>query len=102
GDPLTAWTLRWSFTAGQTITQFWNANVTQSGAAVTATNVSWNGGLATNGTAAFGFNANWNGSANPAPASFTVNGVACTGAPVTSAPPTSAGPSASRSASPSP
>src|SRR5262245_19746547 len=39
GDPLTSWTVRWSFTAGQTVTQAWNATVTQSGAAVTAVNM---------------------------------------------------------------
>jgi hypothetical protein len=79
GDPITAWTLAWTYTAGQAVTQAWNANVTQSGANVTATNVSYNGAVATNGTAAFGFNASWNNSSNPAPASFTVNGVTCTG-----------------------
>jgi hypothetical protein len=79
GDPLTGWTLRWSYGAGQTITQAWNASVTQSGAAVTAVNVSYNGTLATNGSASFGFNGSWTG-ANPAPTAFTLNGVACTGA----------------------
>ncbi len=42
GDPVTAWTLRWSFGAGQAVTQAWNATVTQSGAAATAVNVSYN------------------------------------------------------------
>ena len=79
GDPLSGWTLRWSFTAGQTVTQAWNATVTQSGSAVTAVNAGWNGGLATNGSTSFGFNGGWNNTSNPAPASFTLNGVACTG-----------------------
>jgi glucuronoarabinoxylan endo-1,4-beta-xylanase len=85
GDPLTSWTLTWSYSAGQTITQAWNATLTQSGAAVTAKNVSYNGTVATNGTVSFGFNGSWTGS-NPTPASFAVNGVACTGsaAPTTS------------------
>src|SRR5689334_15097836 len=87
GDPLTSWTLTWSFGAGQTVTQAWNAAVTQSGSAVTAKNVSYNGSVATNGTVSFGFNGSWTGS-NPAPASFAMNGVTCTGG--TSTPPTTA------------
>ncbi|WFE55342.1 pectate lyase [Micromonospora sp. WMMD712] len=79
GDPITSWQLTWSFGAGQTITQAWNATVTQSGSAVTATNASFNGNLATNASAAFGFNGTWNNSSNPTPTSFAVNGVTCTG-----------------------
>ncbi|WP_460849037.1 cellulose-binding domain-containing protein, partial [Phytohabitans suffuscus] len=78
GDPLTSWTLTWSFGAGQTVTQAWNTSLTQSGSAVTARNVSYNGSVATNGTMSFGFNGSWTGS-NPAPTSFALNGVACTG-----------------------
>src|SRR5690349_8375566 len=40
GDPLTSWTLTWSYAAGQTVTQAWNATLTQSGSAVTAKNES--------------------------------------------------------------
>src|SRR5690349_18979050 len=88
GDPLTAWTLTWSFSAGQTVTQAWNTTLTQSGAAVTARNVSYNGALATDGTTTFGFNGSWT-SSNPAPTSFALNGVACTGSvPTTTAAPT--------------
>ncbi|WP_433366918.1 non-reducing end alpha-L-arabinofuranosidase family hydrolase [Actinoplanes sp. CA-142083] len=78
GDPLTGWTLTWSFGAGQAVTQAWNTSLTQSGSAVTAKNVSYNGSVATGGTASFGFNGSWTGS-NPAPASFALNGVTCTG-----------------------
>ncbi|MEU8664266.1 cellulose binding domain-containing protein, partial [Actinoplanes philippinensis] len=100
GDPLTGWTLTWSYGAGQTVTQAWNATVTQSGAAVTAKNVSYNGALATNATATFGFNGSWT-TANPAPADFAVNGVACTGTTTPSSSPTSSvTPSASTSTGP--
>ncbi|WFE35531.1 non-reducing end alpha-L-arabinofuranosidase family hydrolase [Micromonospora sp. WMMD975] len=78
GDSLSNWTLTWNYGAGQTVTQAWNATVTQSGAAVTAKNVSYNGSIPTNGTTSFGFNGAWN-SSNPAPTSFTLNGVTCTG-----------------------
>jgi hypothetical protein len=87
GDPLTSWTLTWSFGAGQTVTQAWNTTLTQSGSAVTARNVSYNGSIATNGTVSFGFNGSWTGS-NPSPTSFAVNGVTCTGSPA----PTTGGP----------
>ncbi|MFC6015645.1 non-reducing end alpha-L-arabinofuranosidase family hydrolase [Plantactinospora solaniradicis] len=86
GDPLSSWTLTWSWPAGQSVTQAWNATLTQSGAAVTARSVSYNGSIGTNASVSFGFNGSWNGS-NPAPSGFALNGVACTGAPVTSTPP---------------
>ena len=89
GDPLTSWTVGWSFAAGQGVTQAWNAAVTASGSQVTARNVSYNGALGTGATTSFGFNGTWTGS-NPVPTSFTVNGVPCTGGvtttPVTTAP----------------
>ena len=103
GDPITSWELRWSFAAGQTVTQLWGGTYTQSGAQVTVANAVWNGALATGGTANFGFNGAW-GSANPTPSGFTLNGVACTGGVTTSTSPTpsqSASPSGSPSASPS-
>jgi hypothetical protein len=97
GDPLTSWAVTWTFTAGQAVSQGWNATFTQSGSSVRAANVSWNANLATNATASFGFNGTWNNSSNPVPASFAVNGVTCTGQttpttpgtnPTTGAPPT--------------
>ncbi|MCW6006470.1 family 43 glycosylhydrolase [Micromonospora sp. CPCC 205371] len=78
GDPVTSWSLVWSFGAGQSVTQMWNATHTQSGAQVTARNAAHNGSIATNATASFGFNGAWSGS-NPIPAAFTLNGTACTG-----------------------
>ncbi|WCN84001.1 non-reducing end alpha-L-arabinofuranosidase family hydrolase [Micromonospora sp. LH3U1] len=86
GDPLTDWTLTWSYTAGQAVTQAWNTSLTQSGSAVTAKNVSYNGSVATNGTVSFGFNGSWTGS-NPAPTSFALNGVTCTGSTTPTTPP---------------
>jgi glucuronoarabinoxylan endo-1,4-beta-xylanase len=85
GDPVTSWTLTWSYSAGQTVTQAWNATVTQSGSTVTARNAGYNGSIGTNGTVSFGFNGSWTGS-NPAPTGFALDGVACTGttAPTTS------------------
>ncbi len=99
GDPVTSWTLGWTYSAGQTVTQAWNANVTQSGATVTATNVSYNGSLATGANATFGFNGSWT-SSNPVPSSFTMNGVTCTGGVTTG--PTSASPTPTPTNSPTP
>ncbi|MGW0506712.1 non-reducing end alpha-L-arabinofuranosidase family hydrolase [Micromonospora sp. NPDC003241] len=86
GDPLSSWTLTWSFGAGQTVTQSWNTTLTQSGTAVTARNVSYNGAIPTNGSVSFGFNGSWT-SSNPAPTNFALNGVACNGGTTPTTPP---------------
>jgi hypothetical protein len=78
GDPISAWTLVWSYPAGQQVTQAWNTALAQSGAQVTAKNAGYNGALSTNAGTSFGFNGSWTGS-NPAPTGFTLNGTACTG-----------------------
>jgi endoglucanase len=87
GDPIDGWSLVWTFPAGQQVTQAWNATVTPSGSQVTATDIGYNATIATNGTASFGFNGSWSGS-NPAPASFALNGVICTGEVGQTTPPT--------------
>lgn len=71
------WSLKWAFADGQKVTQLWNADYTQSGTAVTAKNTSWNANVAAGSSAAFGFTGSWSGS-NTKPASFNVNGNACT------------------------
>ncbi|MEU7529471.1 cellulase family glycosylhydrolase [Saccharothrix sp. NPDC042600] len=82
GDPVSGWSLGFTFPdGGQKVTQGWNAGWSQSGTAVTATNVDWNRSLGTGGTADIGFTGTFTG-ANPAPTAFTLNGVACTGSPV--------------------
>jgi cellulose 1,4-beta-cellobiosidase len=92
GDPLTSWTLKWTFANGQTVTQLWNGNVTQSGANVTVTNMSYNGSIATGATlTGMGFNGSWTGT-NSVPTSFTLNGVTCNGG-VTGSPTASPTPS---------
>ncbi|MBX5456973.1 MAG: cellulose binding domain-containing protein [Thermogemmatispora sp.] len=75
---INGWTLSFSFTAGQQITQLWNGSYTQQGAQVTITNASYNAQIPAGGTLSSppGFLASWNGS-NPAPTSFTLNGVSC-------------------------
>ncbi|MEU8006516.1 glycoside hydrolase family 9 protein [Catellatospora sp. NPDC049111] len=74
---INGWTLRFSFTAGQQITQSWSSKYTQTGADVAITNEAWNGTLAPGASTSFGFNATHTGS-NPRPAAFTLNGATCT------------------------
>ncbi|RSM67682.1 cellulose-binding protein [Actinoplanes sp. ATCC 53533] len=86
GDPVTSWTLGWSFPSGQTVTQLWNGVVSQSGAAVTVRDAGYNAAIATGASASFGFNGAWTGS-NAVPAAFTLNGVTCTGGVTPTTPP---------------
>jgi endo-1,4-beta-xylanase len=85
GDPISSWTLTWSFPAGQQVTQGWNAAITQSGSLVTARSMSYNGALGTGAGTGFGFNSSWSGS-NPVPTSFALNGTTCTGGVTTPSP----------------
>ncbi|PZG08571.1 beta-mannosidase, partial [Micromonospora craterilacus] len=64
---INGWTVRWTFANGQSVTQFWNATVTGSGATVTARNVDYNGRLGARASTSFGFLGSWNGT-NSAPA----------------------------------
>ena len=80
GDRVNSWNLTWSFPGGQRVTQGWNADIAQSGADVTAKNVSYNGTLATGASASFGFNASHSGG-NAKPAVFKLNGVTCNAGP---------------------
>jgi hypothetical protein len=53
-SPTGDWTVGYSWPGSQTITQIWNATETQSGAAVSATNLSYNGSIAPGGNTTFG------------------------------------------------
>jgi hypothetical protein len=63
---LSAWTVGWTFSGNQHITNSWNANVTQSGSGVTAKNMPYNGTIPPGGSTTFGFQATYSGS-NPVP-----------------------------------
>jgi hypothetical protein len=76
--PLNGWTLRYTFPTGQTFTDLWNGNRSQSGPDVTVTNASWNGSVAAGGTiAGVGFNGTWDNATNARPANFTLNNRRC-------------------------
>ncbi len=79
GAPFDTWKVGWTFLDGQQVSQGWSATFAQTGAAVTATNLSYNGHLDTGASTSFGFNGT-KGAANRPPADFSVNGTACTGA----------------------
>ncbi|MGI5522595.1 glycoside hydrolase family 9 protein [Micromonospora sp. CA-259024] len=74
---INGWTLRFSLPGGQTVGQGWSATVSQTGAAVTATNPSYNGTLAPGASVSFGFNGTHTGT-NPKPTAFTLNNSPCT------------------------
>jgi endo-1,4-beta-xylanase len=76
---INGWTLAFAFPSGQSITPpGWSATWAQTGANVTATNLDWNRTLnAGTGSTTMGFNGTFTGT-NTAPASFTLNGTACT------------------------
>jgi len=57
-----AWTVKWTFANGETVSQMWSASYSAAGSTVTATNVSWNGALAAKASTTFGFT----GSGTPA------------------------------------
>ncbi|WP_283775773.1 glycoside hydrolase family 9 protein [Rhizomonospora bruguierae] len=71
------WSVTWSFLGGQKIDEIWLATADQSGATVTAKNVSSNRRIEPGATVTFGFTATSPGGANPDPTLFTLNGARC-------------------------
>ncbi|GGM32948.1 cellulose binding domain-containing protein [Dactylosporangium sucinum] len=63
-----AWTTTFTFANGQQVSQAWNTTLTQSGATVTARNVTYNGTVAPGASTSLGFLASWNNTTNTAPA----------------------------------
>jgi hypothetical protein len=78
GDPITNWSLKYSYSGNQQLSNGWNGNWTQSGQNVTVTNASYNGSVATNGTVNFGAQFSYSGTNNN-PTTFTMNGTTCNG-----------------------
>ncbi|GIJ51433.1 hypothetical protein Val02_83190 [Virgisporangium aliadipatigenens] len=74
--PLNGWTVTWDWAGNQQVTNAWNATVTQTGASVSARNVSYNPTIAPGGSTTFGLQATYSGTNSP-PTRFTVNGTAC-------------------------
>ena len=76
GAAVNGWKLSFTLPGGQTVTNAWNATISPSSGAVTATNVSYNAAIPPGGNTSFGFQANHTGNA-AAPTGFALNGVAC-------------------------
>lgn len=75
--PITDWKLTFTLPAeGQTAGNSWGASLSQSGRTVTATPTEGGSIAADGGTATLGFQGSYT-SANPTPAAFFINGVAC-------------------------
>lgn len=73
---INGWRLGFTLPAGQTITGFWNATVSPSSGAVTATNLDYNARIPAGGSQAFGFQGTSTGS-SASPTAFTLNGTPC-------------------------
>jgi poly(3-hydroxybutyrate) depolymerase len=65
GSAISGWTVRWTLSSGQTITQAWNGTLTTSGSSVSVSNASYNGSLSASATTTFGFLANGTPSTPP-------------------------------------
>ncbi len=76
-SPVNGWQLAFALPSGQRITNSWNANLSSSSGAVTASNVSHNGQIAAGGQVTFGFQGTVDGTFAK-PAGFSLNGNACT------------------------
>lgn len=96
-SPINNWTLTWSFN-NQAISQLWGGNYSQTGNAVSVSNMAWNVTIASNSSVSLGFIASWTGS-NPIPSNFQLNGIACNGSITPTA--TSVVPTATRTPVPS-
>ena len=77
GSAVNGWRLTFTLPGDTRVTNAWNATVTQSGAAVVATDMSYNGTIPAGGSQSFGFQGTWT-SNDANPTGFALNGSACT------------------------
>ncbi|MFF3349812.1 cellulose binding domain-containing protein [Streptomyces sp. NPDC002779] len=76
---LNTWQLGFTLPSGQRVTNSWNATLSGSSGAVTATPVAHNAQIAAGGSQTFGFQGTYSGTFAK-PGAFTLNGTACTSA----------------------
>jgi hypothetical protein len=86
--PITGWTLTYSYTGNQKLSQGWSGNWSQTGETITVTNASWNGNLATGANTQIGANFSYSGT-NTAPANVTCTPAGSTVTPTIVASPAS-------------
>ncbi|MGW1910238.1 cellulose binding domain-containing protein [Streptomyces sp. NPDC002076] len=70
------WSLGFNFPGDNSITNSWNASVSQSGPSVNAGNVSYDAAVPQGGSVQWGFRATWSGS-DADPSAFWFNGASC-------------------------
>jgi hypothetical protein len=70
------WNLGFTLAGGQSITSGWNATYAPTSGQVTARNAGYNGTIAPGSSVSIGFQATHTGN-TAAPASYTLNGAAC-------------------------
>jgi cellulase/cellobiase CelA1 len=73
-QPISGWTLQFTFPGDQQVTQGWNGNVSQSGKLVTITSTNYNGLIEPGQCIYLGFNGTWTTS-DASPTSFLFDGV---------------------------
>ncbi|UMP05582.1 cellulase family glycosylhydrolase [Amycolatopsis sp. EV170708-02-1] len=70
------WRIRWTFPAGQRVTNMWHAVPSQTGADVVAADASYNARIPAGGSVTIGFTGSWTGG-NPSPSAFVLNATSC-------------------------
>jgi cellulose 1,4-beta-cellobiosidase len=74
-SPISGWNVGWTYPAAETINDLWNGSYTQSGDAVSVSNLNYNGSLAAGSSTTFGFTGTDTGSdAAPGTLSCTASG----------------------------
>jgi hypothetical protein len=74
--PINGWQLTFTFPGDQKITSAWGVTVSQNGTSVTATNASYDAAINPGASVSIGFQVTWT-SNDTSPASFSLNGTAC-------------------------
>ncbi|MFD0774621.1 PQQ-dependent sugar dehydrogenase [Streptomonospora algeriensis] len=77
-DPVEGWTATWDYPGDQEVTNAWQAEVTQDGSTVSASDLGWNSAIPAGGSRQFGVQATFSGD-NPPPEEFRINGSVCEG-----------------------
>ncbi|MFF6995334.1 cellulose binding domain-containing protein [Streptomyces sp. NPDC008313] len=75
-SPVDGWKLAFTLPSGERVTNAWNATLSSTSGAVTASNLAHNARLAPGGSQSFGFQGTYSGTFAK-PASFSLNGTAC-------------------------
>lgn len=78
-DAINGWTLGYSYTGNQKLSNGWNGTWSQSGTAVSVQSATYNANIAAGAAVTTGAQFTYSGT-NAAPTNFTINGTACVGA----------------------